>query len=72
MKAPQQPVYFNKPPGTLVAHQDFLIRPTVSEQLDYEVELAVVIGKPGRHIRESSALEHVAGYTILNLSLIHI
>ena len=66
VKTPKQPVYFNKPPGTLVAHQDVLIRPTVSEQLDYEVELAIVIGKPGRHISESSALEHVAGYTILN------
>lgn len=47
-------------------HNGELLRPAVSEQLDYEVELAVVIGRPGRHISESRALEHVAGYTVLN------
>ena len=35
-------------------------------KLDYEVELAIVIGKPGRHIETSRVLEHVFGYTILN------
>ncbi|MEC7917104.1 MAG: fumarylacetoacetate hydrolase family protein [Actinomycetota bacterium] len=66
VKLPKQPVYFNKPPGSLVPHKAPLIRPAVSSQLDYEVELAVVIGRSGRHISESRALEHVAGYTILN------
>jgi 2-keto-4-pentenoate hydratase/2-oxohepta-3-ene-1,7-dioic acid hydratase in catechol pathway len=66
VKLPKQPVYFNKPPGSLVAHKAPLIRPVASLQLDYEVELAVVIGRSGRHISESRALEHVAGYTILN------
>jgi 2-keto-4-pentenoate hydratase/2-oxohepta-3-ene-1,7-dioic acid hydratase in catechol pathway len=59
-------VYFNKPPGSLVPHNGELLRPIASVQLDYEVELAVVIGRSGRHISESQALEHVAGYTILN------
>ena len=66
VKLPKQPVYFNKPPGSLVAHNEALVRPIASDQLDYEVELAVVIGRSGRHISESDALAHVAGYTILN------
>ncbi|MDE0874167.1 MAG: fumarylacetoacetate hydrolase family protein [Acidimicrobiales bacterium] len=66
VKTPKQPVYFNKPPGSLVPHNGELLRPIVSLQLDYEVELAVVIGRSGRHISESQALEHVAGYTVLN------
>lgn len=41
-------------------------RPRVSEQLDFEVELAVVIGRPGRHIRPGDAMEHVGGYAAFN------
>ena len=66
VQAPPQPVYFNKPPGTLVADGEALVRPVVSEQLDYEVELAVVIGRAGRHISPDDALRHVGGYTVLN------
>ena len=66
VKTPKQPVYFNKPPGSLVPNNGRLIRPIASVQLDYEVELAVVIGRLGRHIPESDALDYVAGYTILN------
>ncbi|HBQ05043.1 MAG TPA: hypothetical protein DD646_06890 [Acidimicrobiaceae bacterium] len=66
VKPPKQPVYFNKPPGSLVPHNGRLIRPIASVQLDYEVELAVVIGRLGRHIPESDALDYVAGYTIFN------
>ena len=66
VKPPRQPVYFNKPPGSLVPHNGQVIRPIASVQLDYEVELAVVIGRLGRHIPESDALDYVAGYTILN------
>ena len=66
VQAPAQPVYFNKPPGTLVAHGESLIRPTVSDQFDYEVELAVVIGRTGRHIEAADALDYVGGYSILN------
>ena len=66
VQAPAQPVYFNKPPGTLVAHGEELVRPSVSIQFDYEVELAVVIGRPGRHIEAADALDYVGGYSILN------
>lgn len=49
-----------------VAHQQPIIRPIVSEQLDYEGELAVVLGKGGRHISEAAAMSYVAGYSIYN------
>ncbi|WP_420608667.1 fumarylacetoacetate hydrolase family protein [Candidatus Poriferisodalis sp.] len=66
VQPPAQPVYFNKPPGTLVAHDEDLVRPSVSIQFDYEVELAVMIGRPGRHIEVSDALDYVGGYSMLN------
>ena len=43
-----------------------MIRPRCSEQLDYEAELMVIIGKGGKHIAEQDALDHVFGYTIFN------
>ncbi len=48
---------------TLVGHEGEMIRPTVSTQFDFEGELAVVIGRGGRHIPMERALDHVAGYT---------
>ena len=66
VQAPAQPVYFNKPPGTLVAHEEDLVRPSVSVQFDYEVELAVMIGRAGRHIEVADALDHIGGYSVLN------
>jgi 2-keto-4-pentenoate hydratase/2-oxohepta-3-ene-1,7-dioic acid hydratase in catechol pathway len=51
---------------TLVAAGQPIVRPTVSDQLDWEGELAVVIGTGGRHITRSDALGHVAGYAIFN------
>ncbi len=66
VQAPAQPVYFNKPPGTLVAHGEDLVRPSVSVQLDYEVELAVIMGRAGRHIEVADALDYVGGYSVLN------
>jgi len=60
------PIIFARFPATLVAHGDPVVRPTVSEQLDWEGELAVVIGKPGRHVPRAKAMEHVAGYSVFN------
>jgi 2-keto-4-pentenoate hydratase/2-oxohepta-3-ene-1,7-dioic acid hydratase in catechol pathway len=63
---PTYPSFFARFDRSLVAHGEPVIRPLVSAQLDYECELAVVIGTGGRHIPESRALEHVFGYTIFN------
>jgi 2-keto-4-pentenoate hydratase/2-oxohepta-3-ene-1,7-dioic acid hydratase in catechol pathway len=60
---PKQPSMFIRRTNTLVGHEGELIRPTLSQQFDFEGELAVVIGRAGRHIKTEQALEHVAGYT---------
>lgn len=63
----EHPVFFTKPPTSIVPPGgDVLIFPNVSEAVDYEVELAVVIGTAGRNITKAGAMEHVFGYTILN------
>lgn len=63
----EHPVFFTKPPTSIVPPGgDVLIFPAVSESIDYEVELAVVIGKAGRNITKADAMDHVFGYTILN------
>jgi 2-keto-4-pentenoate hydratase/2-oxohepta-3-ene-1,7-dioic acid hydratase in catechol pathway len=60
---PKQPSMFVRFTDTLVGHGGELIRPSVSDNFDFEGELAVVIGKPGRHIKTEQALDHVAGYS---------
>ncbi|MBF9233839.1 fumarylacetoacetate hydrolase family protein [Microvirga alba] len=57
------PGYFIRVDDTIVGHDMPLEAPQASEQFDFEGELALVIGKPGRHILESEALSYVAGYT---------
>jgi 2-keto-4-pentenoate hydratase/2-oxohepta-3-ene-1,7-dioic acid hydratase in catechol pathway len=63
---PTIPILFARFPVTLVAAGAPIVRPTVSDQLDWEGELAVVIGRGGRHISRADALDHVAGYAIFN------
>jgi 2-keto-4-pentenoate hydratase/2-oxohepta-3-ene-1,7-dioic acid hydratase in catechol pathway len=60
---PKQPSMFIRFADTLVGHIGELIRPRVSDHFDFEGELALIIGKGGRHIAAERALEHVAGYT---------
>src|SRR5258708_31414604 len=60
---PKQPSMFIRFTDTLVGHDGEMIRPTVSDNFDFEGELAVVIGKAGRHVNPEHALDHVAGYT---------
>ena len=60
---PKQPSMFTRFADTLVGHGGAMIRPTVSDHFDFEGELALVIGKGGRHITPESALDHIAGYT---------
>ena len=63
---PTYPSLFPRYATSLVAADGNVIRPKASETLDYECELAFIIGKGGRHIKEADALEHVFGYTIFN------
>ncbi|KAI5055390.1 hypothetical protein GOP47_0028911, partial [Adiantum capillus-veneris] len=64
---PKHPIVFTKAPQSVIGHKDAIIYPSaISSQLDYEAELAVIIGKEGRSIKKASALSHIFGYTILN------
>jgi 2-keto-4-pentenoate hydratase/2-oxohepta-3-ene-1,7-dioic acid hydratase in catechol pathway len=63
---PTYPSFFLRVPTSLVAAGAPVIRPRASVQLDYECELAIVIGKGGRHIADAAALDHVFGYTLFN------
>jgi 2-keto-4-pentenoate hydratase/2-oxohepta-3-ene-1,7-dioic acid hydratase in catechol pathway len=63
---PKSPALFARAADSLVGHGQPLRHPGVSEQFDFEAELAVVIGKRGFGIKQEDAFEHVAGYTIMN------
>ena len=64
---PAVPIYFSKVPESVVGPLDsIIVPPAVSTAIDYEAELAVVIGKGGKGIRKQDALSHVWGYTIVN------
>ena len=63
---PSHPTLFAKYDGALIGDGEGIEMPSVSRQLDWEAELGVVIGTPGRDIGASRALEHVAGYTVVN------
>ncbi len=60
------PNVFMRTPGSLTGHGQPILRPPESEQFDYEGEIAIVIGKPGRRIPQDRAEEHIAGLTCLN------
>ncbi len=63
---PNYPVLFLRVTTSLVPHEGALIAPKASEQFDYEGEMVAIIGKGGRHIPRSEALDHVAGYSVFN------
>jgi 2-keto-4-pentenoate hydratase/2-oxohepta-3-ene-1,7-dioic acid hydratase in catechol pathway len=64
MAIPKEPVLFSKFPSALIGHDEPIIVPSISTKVDYEAELVVVVGKRGRAIPESAAMEHVAGYSV--------
>lgn len=65
---PQRPMFFNKFATSLIGHRQSILHPGggITEQVDFEAELAVVIGRGGRFISKERAFEHVFGYTIMN------
>jgi 2-keto-4-pentenoate hydratase/2-oxohepta-3-ene-1,7-dioic acid hydratase in catechol pathway len=66
-KLPQKPIIFSKPPTTVTGtNTNILMNPKLTQQLDWEVELAVVIGKKGKYVPKKDALDYVFGYTVIN------
>lgn len=66
-KLPQKPIIFSKPPTTVTGpNTNILLNPKLTQQLDWEVELAVVIGKKGKYVAKEDAMDYVFGYTIIN------
>lgn len=64
---PQKPIIFSKPPTTVTAtNTNVLLNPKLTQQLDWEVELAVIIGKKGKYVSNAEAMDYVFGYTIIN------
>jgi 2,4-didehydro-3-deoxy-L-rhamnonate hydrolase len=66
MAVPSEPIIFNKAPSCVVGPDDTVLIPPGSEKTDWEVELAVVIGKRASYVSEADALDHVAGYCVCN------
>ena len=65
-KQPDYPALFPRFSSSLVGHKAPIIRPLASDTLDFEGEVAAIIGRGGRHIPKATALDHVAGYALFN------
>src|SRR5271157_3895371 len=63
---PKEPLIFLKPPSSLIASGDSIVYPALSERVDFEGELGVIIGKRARRVKEAEAAEYVLGYTCVN------
>ena len=63
---PEAPLIFTKLPNSLSAHNAPIVLPAISSQVDYEAELAVVIGRRASRVTEAEALDYVFGYTLIN------
>ncbi|MGB9195920.1 MAG: fumarylacetoacetate hydrolase family protein [Terriglobales bacterium] len=66
MALPVEPVIFMKATSSICGPDDDIVIPRDSKKTDWEVELGVVIGKPGKYVKEEDALSHVAGYCVIN------
>lgn len=62
----EQPAIFLRLPESQVGHKQPIVRPRESKNLDYEAEIAVIIGRPGRRISQKEAWGHIAGYSCYN------
>ena len=66
LQVPPEPVIFMKATSAICGPNDPILIPRTSQKTDWEVELGVVIGKPGKYLTEAEALTHVAGYCVIN------
>ena len=65
-KLPTEPILFNKSSGCIQGPNDPILKPAAANKMDYEVEVAMVIGKKGKNISEDKAQDHIFGYCIVN------
>jgi len=66
-KLPKDPIIFTKPPTAVIGTgKEIILNTNLTQQLDWEVELAVVIGKHGKYVAKEDAMDHVFGYTVIN------
>jgi len=65
-EAPEHPLIFLKPPSSIIGPHDKIVHPKVSERVDYEAELGVVIGKKAKDVPKEKAVEHIFGFTCVN------
>jgi len=63
---PPEPLLFLKPPSAVIGPGEAIVLPRLSQHVDHEAELAVIIGRPARHVRREDALDYVLGYTCAN------
>lgn len=66
LTVPDYPAIFPRLSSSLVGHGQPILRPLISHELDFEGEVALIIGKTGRHIAKADALAHIAGYSLFN------
>jgi 2-keto-4-pentenoate hydratase/2-oxohepta-3-ene-1,7-dioic acid hydratase in catechol pathway len=66
MDLPTEPVIFMKATSSICGPDDNIVIPRGSKKMDWEVELGVVIGTPGKYVKEEDALSHIAGYCVIN------
>jgi 2-keto-4-pentenoate hydratase/2-oxohepta-3-ene-1,7-dioic acid hydratase in catechol pathway len=63
---PEEPILFLKPPSAVIGAGDAIVMPACSQRVDYEAELAIVMGKTARHVAEADAPSHIFGFTCAN------
>jgi 2-keto-4-pentenoate hydratase/2-oxohepta-3-ene-1,7-dioic acid hydratase in catechol pathway len=65
-EAPPEPILFLKPPSAVIAHEATIVRPAISQRVDFEGELAVVIGRTAKHVKAAGWRDYVLGFTCAN------
>jgi 2-keto-4-pentenoate hydratase/2-oxohepta-3-ene-1,7-dioic acid hydratase in catechol pathway len=65
-EVPKEPLIFLKPPSSLIASNDQIVYPAISQRVDFEGELGLVIGRRARHVRAEDAADFILGYTCVN------
>jgi 2-keto-4-pentenoate hydratase/2-oxohepta-3-ene-1,7-dioic acid hydratase in catechol pathway len=66
VNVPDNPYFFGKFQNALIGHEENILIPKTSNKVDYEIELAVIIGRRGKYISKSKAYDYVGGYTVFN------